>query len=141
MRNVNWTGRESCFRVADPTFLLDSDICIYALRDANGIAALRLSDCVIGSVVTSTIVYAEVMRGYPPEEVDSIAAAHHLFDLINPLPFDRSAADLYARLPFKRASFDRLIAAHALSLGLVLVTNNKKDFTDIPGLKIENWAA
>ncbi len=125
--------------MADPSFLLDSNICVHALRDASGSAALRLSECVIGSVVTSTIVYAEVMRGYPPEEVDAIADADRLFDLVNPLPFDRSAADLYARLPFKRASYDRLIAAHALSLGLILVTNNKKDFTDIPGLKIENW--
>lgn len=121
--------------------MLDSAICIDALRDAGGPAALRLGECDIGSVVTSTIVYAEVMRGYPPEEVDAIAAANRMFDLVNPLPFDRNAAALYARLPFKRASFDRLIAAHALSLGLTLVTNNKKDFAEVPGLRVENWVA
>lgn len=126
--------------MANPSYLLDSDICIYALREANGSATLRLSQADVGSVVTSTIVYAEVMRGYPPEKVEAIAAARRFFDLVQPLPFDRNAADIHARLPFRRASFDRLIAAHALSLGLILVTNNNKDFADVPGLKVENWA-
>ena len=45
----------------------------------------------------------------------------------------------YCEIPFKRNRFDRLIAAHALSLGLTLVTNNEADFSDISGLGIENW--
>jgi tRNA(fMet)-specific endonuclease VapC len=44
-------------------------------------------------------------------------------------------------LAMKRTNFDRLIAAHALSLGLVLVTSNSRHFADVPGLKVENWAA
>jgi tRNA(fMet)-specific endonuclease VapC len=47
----------------------------------------------------------------------------------------------YAQLPFKRASFDRLIAAHAVSQDLIVVTGNAKDFADVPGLKVENWTA
>ena len=43
------------------------------------------------------------------------------------------------QLPFKRGSYDRLIAAHALSLGLTVVTGNTKHFADVPGLKVENW--
>ena len=42
-------------------------------------------------------------------------------------------------LPFKRRSFDRLIAAQELALDVILVTDNEKDFADIPGLKVENW--
>jgi tRNA(fMet)-specific endonuclease VapC len=42
-------------------------------------------------------------------------------------------------LPFRRASYDRLIAAHALSLDLTLITNNEGDFADVPGLRVENW--
>lgn len=62
-------------------------------------------------------------------------------ELVPILPFDDRAAVAYASLPFRRARFDRLIAAHALSLGLTLVTNNEADFADIPGLRVENWAA
>ena len=58
---------------------------------------------------------------------------------IEVLPFDHLAAKIYARLPFRRGSFDRLIAAHALSLGLVLVTDNERDFADIDDLIVENW--
>ncbi|HYZ49124.1 MAG TPA: PIN domain-containing protein, partial [Sphingomonas sp.] len=54
-------------------------------------------------------------------------------------PFDAAAARTYARLPFRGGSFDRLIAAHALALGLVLVTNNERDFVDVPNLLVENW--
>jgi tRNA(fMet)-specific endonuclease VapC len=55
------------------------------------------------------------------------------------LPFDEAAAREYARLPFKRARFDRLLAAHALSIGATIITNNEADFADVPDLKIENW--
>jgi tRNA(fMet)-specific endonuclease VapC len=55
------------------------------------------------------------------------------------LPFDEAAARAYARLPFKRGRFDRLLAAHALSLDLTVITNNERDFSDIAGLRVENW--
>ena len=55
------------------------------------------------------------------------------------LPFDETAARAYSALPFKRARFDRLLAAPALSIGATGVTNNEADFADVPGLKIENW--
>lgn len=58
-------------------------------------------------------------------------------------PFDAGAADAYGaiarRIGVRRRSFDRLIAAHALSLGLTLVTANEADFADVPGLTVENW--
>jgi tRNA(fMet)-specific endonuclease VapC len=55
------------------------------------------------------------------------------------LPFDENAARAYARIPFKRASYDRLIAAHALAQTLIVVTDNEADFADVPGLVVENW--
>ncbi|MBP8231365.1 MAG: type II toxin-antitoxin system VapC family toxin [Rhizorhabdus sp.] len=126
--------------MADPAFLIDSNIFIYVLRDAHGSAASRLGECTLGSAVTSMIVYAEVMRGFATAGPEGIVEVERLFDLIAPLPFDRKAADIYMRLPFRRASFDRLIAAHALSLDLTLITNDESDFRDIPGLRVENWA-
>ena len=60
------------------------------------------------------------------------------------LPFDAPAAVAYGRIIAqcgwaKGRDYDRMIAAHALSSGCILVTNNEADFRDIPGLSIENW--
>ena len=55
------------------------------------------------------------------------------------LPFDEAAAQAYAAMPFRRGSFDRLIAAHALSLDAALVSRKLADFKDIPGLRVEDW--
>lgn len=127
--------------MTEPAFLLDANICIYVLADPDGAATRAVEACDEDMVVTSSIAYAEVMRGIPASDIAAIAQASAFFKVITPLPFDLLAAEHYARLPFRRARFDRLIAAHALALGLTLVTNNAKDFADIPGLKIENWTA
>ena len=71
-------------------------------------------------------------------------ALHLLAREIQVLPFDEAAAERYgvmrAAVPDRRRdAFDRLIAAHAASLGLTLVTNNEADFYDYPGLVVENW--
>ena len=63
-----------------------------------------------------------------------------LLGTIAVVQFDTTAARVYARLPFKRTSLYRLIAAHTLSNGLIMVPNNTKDFADVHGLRIENWA-
>ena len=59
-------------------------------------------------------------------------------------PFDLSAASVYGPLRVatrhsQKDHLDKLIASHAISLNLVLVTNNVKDFEKYPDLKIENW--
>ena len=120
--------------MTEPAFLLDSNICIYVLRDAANPAAIRLGECAPGSVATSAIVYAEILRGAP-----SGASVDALFSVVQILPFDAAAARAYATIPFKRGTFDRLIGAHALSRDLVVVTNNVRDYSDIPGLRVENW--
>ncbi|QQV76081.1 type II toxin-antitoxin system VapC family toxin [Sphingomonas aliaeris] len=122
-----------------PRFLIDSNIAIYVLRDSASRPAVRIGELLPGTVVTSAIVYAEILLGIPPEEKDARISVERLFERVPVLPFDAGAAQAYARIPFKRARFDRLIAAHALSLGLTLVTNNENDFRDIPDLAVENW--
>lgn len=91
-------------------------------------------------LVTSAICFGEVLLGFERTKMDSRPALE-LFEFVKVLPYDREAAAQYARLPFRRGQLDRLIAAHSLSVGAVLVTNNVADFADVPGLKIENWLA
>ena len=89
----------------------------------------------------SSISFAEITVGILREPTASLDAVRALFAQVPVQAFDEKAALQYARLPFRRRSFDRLIAGHALSLGATLVTNNPRDFTDIPELRIENWLA
>lgn len=123
--------------VAEPRYLLDANICIFILDSVSSTAVERLERCDIGEAVTSSIAFAEVMLG--AVRLDGFDRAMRFFRTIPVLPFDQKAADTYARLPFKRQSFDRLIAAQALSLGLTVATSNSKDFSGVPGLKIEDW--
>jgi tRNA(fMet)-specific endonuclease VapC len=123
----------------EPLVLLDSNICIYLIEGLADAARRRIERFAPGEVVTSAIAYAEVMRGVDLEDRMAAANAQALFEIIPVIPFGAEAALEYRRLPFKRHSFDRLIAAHALQLRLPLATNNERDFADVPGLRIENW--
>lgn len=120
-------------------YLLDSNILIGIAIAANARLRANIAECDAGDLATSAISFAEVaygsMQGKPPL-LDDLRA---LTEEVEVLPFDEMAAMVYARLPFKRASYDRLIAAHALALGLIVVTDNEADFADLPGLRVENW--
>jgi len=119
--------------------LLDSNICIYLIEGLSEPVRRRVEAFEPGELVTSAIAYAEVMLGVDPQDPRKVGNAQAVFDLVPVLPFDAEAALEYPHLPFKRGSFDRLIAAHALSLGLPLATNNEADFAGIPRLRLENW--
>ena len=120
-------------------YLIDANIAVYAMDVGHDSLKARLADCDEGTVAISVISYAEVAYGThvgKPPEPDVLEAFVKAIPL---LPFDEAAAREYARLPFKRARFDRLLAAHALSIGATVVTNNEGDFADVAGLKVENW--
>ncbi|MBS3928206.1 MAG: type II toxin-antitoxin system VapC family toxin [Sphingomonadales bacterium] len=120
-------------------YLIDANIAVYAMDGSNQALRERMVACEPGEVAISAISYAEVAYGTyigkPPSE-ELLEAFVAVVPLV---PFDQGAAREYARLPFKRARFDRLLAAHALSIGATVVTNNEADFADVPGLKVENW--
>ena len=123
--------------MTEPRFLLDSNICIYATKGLYDALLAKLADQDEGSLAISTVTLAEISRGYRTADERSVLAAFVAEMRI--LPFDEPAARQYAQIPFKRGSFDRLIAAHALALDLTLVTNNERDFAEIPALRVENW--
>ena len=125
--------------MTEPVFLLDTNICIYVLRDRSSAPAERLAACAQGSVAISTITLAELLRGLQPDDADLGTAIEEMLRAVVLLAFDEAAARAYIGIPFKRGTFDRLIAAQALAKDLVVVTNNERDFADVPGLKIENW--
>lgn len=120
-------------------YLIDSDCAVYAMAGDYPELGVRLSACASDEVAISAINFAEIALGSElgkPPPPDVLAA---FVKRIPILPFDEAAARAYANLPFKRARFDRLLAAHALSIGAVVVTNNEGDFADVPGLVVENW--
>jgi tRNA(fMet)-specific endonuclease VapC len=120
-------------------FLIDADSSIYAMVDLASPVNARLGNCEPGEVSISAISFAEIALGSqmqkppPPEVLDAF------LEQIPLLAFDEAAARQYAKLPFKRARFDRLLAAHALSIGATVITNNEADYSGVPGLKVENW--
>jgi tRNA(fMet)-specific endonuclease VapC len=120
-------------------YLIDADSSIYAMVDAASPVNRRIASHYPGEIGISVISFAEIalgsQNGKPP-----LPATLEAFLTAIPLQlFDEAAARAYAELPFKRARFDRLLAAHALSMDAIVVTNNEADFADVPGLKIENW--
>jgi tRNA(fMet)-specific endonuclease VapC len=121
-------------------FLIDSDCAIYSMSgEVDSPLNRRLAQCGPGDVAISAISFAEVAlgtwNGKPPRQ----EVLDAFLRVIPAISFDEAASREYARLPFKRARFDRLLAAHALSIGATVVTNNEGDFADVPGLMVENW--
>lgn len=120
-------------------YLIDANVAVYSMDVGYESLKARIADCFPGEIAISTITFAEIAYGThvgkrpPPEVLEAFVAAIPL------VPFDAAAARAYARLPFKRARFDRLLAAQALCLGAIIVTNNEADFADVPGLLVENW--
>ena len=121
-------------------YLLDANIVIkLALGTGPGELRARAGACGENDLVTSAIVLAEVVYGSINRKPPPLEQLARFLEEVPVLAFDDKAALAYARLPFKRASYDRLIAAHAMSQGLVVVTDNVRDFQNLPGLPVENW--
>jgi tRNA(fMet)-specific endonuclease VapC len=130
-------------------WLLDTDICIELIRGKSQPVIARLRTHPPGSVALSAITLAELRFGvYKSSDPDrNRLALLHLLTALPVLPFDDPAADTYGQI---RSNFeqqgtpigtmDTLIAAHALSLNLTLVSNNTREFSRIKELASENWA-
>lgn len=128
--------------------LLDTNICIYIIKRQPQAVLQRFHAYQIGDVGVSSITVAElefgVRKSQFPEQ-NQQALTQFLLTLAI-ADFDSTAASAYgvikAELEERRTpigSLDTLIAAHALSLDITLITNNVKEFNRVPKLKLENW--
>jgi tRNA(fMet)-specific endonuclease VapC len=130
-----------------PKFMLDTNMCIYLMKHHPPEVAERFAQCYVGEVVISAITLAELEYGVAcsgDNQVKNQLALTSLLEDIALAPFDAAAAKAYgpvrvATRERKRDALDKLIAAHAIALGVGLVTNNESDFTSYPGLTVENW--
>lgn len=131
-------------------YILDTNICIYLLDAHPPQVVQRFKAAPLGQVVMSVVTYAELSHGVERcAGTDRDVAAKALARLSKRVPvlaFEQRAAESYGVLAAavrdrRRDTMDRLIAAHAVSAGLTLVTNNEADFKDYPGLTVENWVS
>jgi len=128
-------------------YLLDTDMCIYLMTRQPPQVAARFAELRVGDVVMSAVTLAELVYGVTasgPHEAQNREALDLLTEHILPLPFDAPAAAAYGpiRLATRertRDALDKLIAAHAVAVDAILVTNNTADFAVYPGLRVENW--
>ncbi len=126
-------------------FLLDTNVVIDARDGVRSVLVKMLEHD--GAVMVSALSVAELQRGLVAGQADALERRSRLERLLRHLPvvaFGRAEAEAYGAILATRGwtrsrDFDRLIAAHALSLNATLVTNNERDFRDIPGLTVENW--
>lgn len=129
-----------------PRYMLDTNMCIYLMKNQPEVVARRFAQCYVGDVVMSSITYAELEYGVavsanPEQERINLAS---LVEDIQVVPFDAAAGVAYgpirqATRDIKTDALDKLIGAHAAALKATVVTNNMKDFAKYPGVLCENW--
>jgi tRNA(fMet)-specific endonuclease VapC len=129
-------------------YLLDTNICIYLIRQKPVRVIEKFKKQPISSIGISSITLSELEYGVEKssQAVRNRMALNEFLAPLDIYPYNDKAALWYGRI---RAwleaqgtpigSLDTLIAAHCLSLGTTLITNNTAEFKRVPELKIENW--
>ena len=129
-------------------YLIDTNICIYIMNKRPPEVINKFKNMNVGMICISSITVSELQYGiskskYKKQNIKRLEEFLVPFDI---LPYDEMASKFYGEIRFKLEKrgliigpLDLLIAAHALSRDLVLVTNNEKEFKRIKSLKVENW--
>jgi tRNA(fMet)-specific endonuclease VapC len=129
-------------------YMLDTDICIYAIKSKSDTLLTKLRTHAAEGIGISSITAAELHFGVAKTQSEKNAKALDEFlQSLEIAEFDDAAARMYGavREALERAGtpigpLDTQIAAHAKQLGVVLVTNNVREFLRVEGLRVENWA-
>ncbi len=128
--------------------MLDTNICIYIISARPPSVIERFNSFAVGEIGISVITLAELEYGVT-KSLQPRRNREALKRFVSPLEvaaFDAEATMAYGSVRTvleKRGTpigaMDLLIAAHAVSLGVALITNNTREFTRVPGLRVENW--
>ena len=129
--------------------MLDTNVCIYLIKEHPPSVLERFASHPVGHIGISVITLAELEYGVAKSSRPA-RNREALEQFVSPLevaPFDRVATAAYGRLRATLekkgrpiGSMDLLIAAHAVSLDVRLITHNVREFGTVPGLRIEDWA-
>ena len=134
--------------MAEPLFMLDTDTCIFILRRSSPVLLSKIQTVPLRQQVISAVTYAELLYGVQQtsRKKESKVAVDALIRHLEVLEWPIGAAEHYAeiRSTLKQkgqliGANDLLIAAHARSIGAVMVTNNVKDFSRVKALNVDNW--
>ena len=129
-------------------YMLDTNICIYLIKQQPREVIEKFQGIALGEITVSTVTVAEMMYGveksqYKEKNKTALQAFLAPLEIVD---FDFAAAQQYGVVRTyleiigkSIGAYDLLIAAHALSLDLILVTNNEQEFQRIPNLMVENW--
>ncbi|MCL2076642.1 MAG: type II toxin-antitoxin system VapC family toxin [Betaproteobacteria bacterium] len=123
-------------------YMLDTNICIHLIKKHPPEIVEKFDNFRKGEICISAITWAELCCGI---QKDGAKITERLLEILDVVPFGieqgRKFGELSARLPNRKANLDRMIAAHAISLEMALVTNNIADFEAYKphGLVLENW--
>ena len=129
-------------------YLLDTNICIYALKERPPEVLERLREVGRAAVAVSVVTVLELRQGAEKSQQSSANHARLDFFLksIPALDFEQhdALAGAHLRAHLERqgtpiGDLDSLIAAQALAREMILVTNNLREFERVPGLQVENW--
>ena len=131
-----------------PRYMLDTDTCSYIMRRSHDAVLKRLAKVPVSDVCISVITKSELLFGVEvsPKRRHDEAALDAFLRHVEVLDFPDKASSHYAKI---RADLNArgamiganglLIAAHARSLGLTLITNNTREFGRVRNLSIDNW--
>jgi tRNA(fMet)-specific endonuclease VapC len=129
--------------------MLDTNICIYVMKAAPESLMDRFNaeaDRLCISSVTLGELHFGIEKGAAERREENAEGLSRFVSRLQILGFEARAAADFGRLraELKRAGtpcgpYDMLIGAHARALGLTLVTNNRREFDRMPGLRVENW--
>jgi len=129
-------------------FLLDTNICIYIIKRKPEKVFSRFRASPVGSIGISVITYSELCHGVKKSRhaKQNASALEAFVSPLEILPYTADIANTYGEIRTDLEGrgqtigpLDMLIAAHARSLELVLVTNNEKEFQRVQALRVENW--
>ncbi|CAM3943634.1 tRNA(fMet)-specific endonuclease VapC [Vreelandella rituensis] len=130
-------------------YMLDTNICIFTIKnrpqEVRDAFKQHHGQMCISSVTLMELIYGAEKSGFPERNLADIEGFAARLEVMN---YDDAAATHTGQLRAEQAkagkpigAYDQMIAGHARSQGLILVTNNLREFKRVPGLRVEDWVS